>query len=518
MSLWLYIPVTIHLENIHHKETSDRIPKYIALGGIFMLNAYTDSYYIISLNSVPYPEKYTIKMTCPLLISATTIEWIPLTLIETKYLKEESSSTPKLNPFIEGITSNDQFKFRPFNKNYISILSMKFSSLIDKSKIPLFNKSLLLPINFEFNDINIPSKIAIQCCPFSLTNVAIFANYKLFGSINYCINNGVGYLSDIRYLDNTIGGIVNLDNGKDQIAVNSIGLVGGNLSKVNGDGELLLIISWKKIFELLPQNNELLAKNQFLLTNDQGESEDPINSCVRISVSTSEGQFWGSGIILLENTIITNLHVLKLNKILNVEVLFPNNPNLRLDISDFEFKESPLIGFDLCFMVLKKELNIKLSNTVKFLNNFYNPLKTGQKIKSIGYGLIYTKHINQLKPFHSEGFINSVVSMNLDKSSNSKEISLLLVSASCWNGSSGGGLFNESNELIGIMTSNGKLSTGEILPNFTLAIPINIIEKSLFMLNNNLDSINLNNEVQDLWSLKNTHGNVIFSHINDHKL
>jgi S1-C subfamily serine protease len=530
MSEWLYVPLTIHLENKNHSHQASKAPQLTALGGIYLLNSYTNNYYILAASTVQHPEKYSYRFTCPLLISQTTIEWVSLMLCDIKYLHDEPATGGKFSAFIDGITMNDQFEFQPFGKDYISVLSLKLSSSVE-SPTPFFDHNQLTGISFLTREaVEVPSRVVIQCCPFSLTNVAIFSSYKMFGSINYSVN-GLGYLSDIKYLDDTIGGVVNLEknykNLSPEKARESVGLVCGNLSKVNGDGDLLVILSWSKIFQLVPykdliQSQSTLLRPQLQIAESKSEdfktkSADPINSCVRISVSSTAGHFWGSGIVLLEDTIITNLHVLRLDEMLDIHVLFPNNPSLSLRMNDFTFEPTPLLGFDLCFMKLKNPSRIKLPLPVKMVNNFSKPLKVGQMVKSIGHGLFYSKNLTELKPFHSEGVLNSLISIDLDGSVN-EDLSLLLVSASCWNGSSGGGLFNEANELIGIMTSNGKLSTGEILPNFTLGIPINIIEKSYFMLSNGLDPIDVKQQIDDLWSLKNTHNNVMVDHLSQHKL
>lgn len=502
MTDWWYTPVTIHCSSVTNESTIEH-----AISGVYLFNKFTENYFVLSLTSVSGVSNYTFKFTSQDLISSKEINWLPLVLNDVKSVKLDKENGSFIH-FVQGLVNNAGFQFKPHRLQDLCILTFKLGVPLVDPSIPLFDQKNLLPLNMvPATGINIPYKVEISCCPFSLTNAAVFIGYKHHGSVNYKIGKGSGYLSDCRYMDDIVGGLVGLDGDNE-----SIGLVAGSLTKVNGDGDLLSIISWSTITKLLDYPDFYLEKSTVALTtqstsgslSEQLPSE--VSSVVRISIETKKGEhFWGSGVIISESFIITNEHVLKYDELKSLTVSVPSDQYLRITMKDVEIIGSPIKGYDISFIRLKKpNHSLYPARLCTNSQSQVESLKVGKLVKSIGYGLFY-KHENPLVPFYSEGRINSLASLEIEEGC--QELALVLVSAGCWNGSSGGGMFNENDELIGIMTSNGKLSNGEIIPNFTFMIPITIIEKCLFKIANSLAQMNATQKVMDLWTLKNTHVN-----------
>ncbi|ONH69781.1 Peroxisomal leader peptide-processing protease [Cyberlindnera fabianii] len=455
---WRYVPVAIHLEHSSQH----------ALSGVFLLNTSTGQHYVLTVTDLAHPDRYSFKFVSPWCIGPSTITWLPLTLSDSRRLTEGPSGTPRiLRDFIEGLQRDGHFKFKPNSSQQLTVLHLRIPETCKTNlAISFTNPDNLLPITFKrASDTPIPSKVALHCCPFSLTSVAIFINHKVYGSAALNLGNA-GFLTDVKYLDDVIGGVVFLDSSPSE----SIGIMCGAVTKMNGDGELSIVASWDAIFSLLNYKDLTFPAQIENVTTSQVLTLDPSRSVVRISVIATDGRFWGSGVCIAPNLIVTNKHVLKsFDSLKDLHIRLPGKPNLSLHLKDVTIHESPMQGFDLCFIRLK------------------NPCIDLQPDEST---MLFTK---------------------IWKVSDQETKSMIIASAGCWNGSSGGGLFNQNNELVGIMTSNGKLSCGEVMPNFTLAIPINIIEKSRFMLENNLPSVDLKQKVGDLWSLRETHNSVLDS-------
>lgn len=503
MTDWWYTPVTIHCNSITNESTI----KY-AISGIYLFNKLTNNYFVLSLTSVPGISSCTFRFTSQDLINSKEINWLPLVLNDVKSVKLDKKKGSFIS-FVQSLVSNSGFHFKPHKMQDLCVLTFKLGVPLVNSSIPLFDINNLLPLNMiPSTQVDLPCKVEISCCPFSLTNPAVFIGYKHHGSVNYKIGKGSGFLSDCRYMDDIIGGHVGLDGVQNM----SIGLVAGSLSKTNGDGDLLAIISWNTIIDLLDYPDFYLESSSGVLTSQStaGSLTEIVpytmSSVVRVSIETTKGEhFWGSGVIISDSYIITNEHVLKYNELKWLRISVPNNPYLKISLEDVEIIGSPIKGYDISFIRLRKA-NRSLHPARLCTNgqSQVESLQVGQLVKSIGYGLFY-KHQSPLTPFYSEGRINSLASLEIEEGC--QELALVLVSAGCWNGSSGGGVFNENDELIGIMTSNGKLSNGEIIPNFTFMIPITIIEKCLFKIANDLAPMNATQKVMDLWTLKNTHKN-----------
>lgn len=500
MSGWVYTDVTIHFEATNSVH---------AASGVYLFNQRTRDYFILTVSNVPNLSLHQALFSSKEMVAKSEVKWIPLILQELIPIKQ-GGKVGGFTEFIQGLVDYDGFEFIPNNNQDLCLLTYKLGIALINPMDPFLKEDHLLPLTLkDASEVEVPCKIKISCCPFSLTNVALFINYKNHGSVNYKIGKNSGFLSDCRYMDDMGGGIVECEGSQGE----SIGIVAGCLKKLNGDGALLAIISWNTITKLL--NNpefKLSRKHQSLqslqtsaLSSTSGLKDDLIYSVVKISITTkNKGNFWGSGVVLSSQYIITNDHVLKREELAELKIETTKGSGHEFSLSDVELISCPILGYDLCFLKLRSPSQfLKPAKICKSYKAQLESLQIGKPVKSVGYGLIYSHDAESSVPFHSEGFINTLVPLTLNDYGY-QEPALIIASAGCWNGSSGGGLFSEVGELIGVMTSNGKLTTGEILPNFTLVVPITVIEKSLFMIENELPQVDLKQKVSDLWMLKNT--------------
>lgn len=506
MSDWVYISLSIQAAHKFKDEMH-------AISGSYIYNRITLSHHVIALDSAKDATFYEYQFTSKPLITKTEISWIPIRLVDIKWFQDSAGEVGSADSelsfaeFIGDLVDNDGFEFKPFELSELKVLLFKID--LNTNSLPLFPIEQFEPIEFTGyerlscdSDSNI--KIMIECCPFSQTNVALFMNFKLYGDLVYRINSGKdGYLSDLKYLDNIIGSVVKLQNNSS----NSIGLVGGYLNKINGDGNLLIILSWNLIFALLKSPKLQLTTSGLPkghLDAADGYGVSLASSVVRISIRTrSEEYFWGSGVVVSKEFIITNEHVLNLGNLKGITVHFSNSNNdcNYLTEKDIEIIKPPIKGYDLVFLRLKfDKSNINL-NPVQLCEDM-NDIRAGSNCTSVGYGLFFNKG-NFIKPICSTGYVNSMIYLN--KEILKEQLGMIIVNSSCWNGSSGGGLFNDKNQFIGLMTSNGKLSSGEIMTKFSLIIPVNIIKLNLKMINLNLGEIDLNSDLKNLWSLRSNH-------------
>lgn len=460
------------------------------------------------------------------------------------------------------------------------------------------------------------NQILIKSCPFSLSNPVLFSDYHSNGNISYLIKSNNheqidAILSDIRYLDNMEGGIVFLDSSNEPESLNndlySIGMVGGSFKKLNGQGDLLLIITWDlilnilqsiflsdgklsltKIKELTINNDELnelrihprapfpyvgnpiqfqppitkIKTSSFIESNNSNlqkkfekeqqqliDNYNPIQSIVSITIETFNSVCWGSGILLSDTIVVTNRHVINNYDKSSITIWFSNSKSSRI----FDIIK-PISDFDLVYLQLIEKCPINYNKPAKLCKR---SILKGEKVKSIGFGLFYPlinpmqlstdlqrregEEINDgklnlnlnpmdfLQPLISQGVISTLISLPLFPPNTKNMIQnpnlpiMAISSAGCWNGSSGGGLFNSNNELIAMLTSNGKLeSTGEILPFLSLGIPIyGIIDYGFNLINakNNLGlnvciyddkEIKINSDIKKCWDLKPTHKEVVW--------
>ncbi|KAG0287142.1 hypothetical protein BGZ96_008898 [Linnemannia gamsii] len=234
-------------------------------------------------------------------------------------------------------------------------------------------------------------------------------------------------------------------------------------------------------------------------------------------VMVQVGQTWASGVIISRSGhILTNAHVFTsfLDNISN-----RTWPNLRSGISLRVRIDSPQqqLWVDDCELVFVSEscwdvALIKIPETC-VLNGFlpYLPLKTPEEISrlkpivkgtplfAIGHGIFGPS--SGILPLITSGICSKVVT-------HAEKPVMLLSSAPVHRGNSGGVLVNTDGQFVGLVTGNGKTSTGRTITHLNFAIPLDAITVAVnaYLLDEDrkwLDRLNTPPiRVDDIWSLR----------------
>lgn len=341
-------------------------------------------------------------------------------------------------------------------------------------------------------DIDPRGAIRIRSSPFVSVNPAMFIGYASEGTISFTARDRSTMLCDIRYLEGMHGGLATDKNDY------SLGIVVGSLKKTNGEGEFTVIAPWTEIVKAVDRTvvtadvrhiRSIKPSNSMAVVPEQDYLPSKFHGVVALTVSRpGKSIIWGSGVLIDSETIITNAHVVEPH--LSITAWFTKAEKRTAQLISIPFKD-----IDLAFLKLQTPASKEFS-PAKFTSN--PTIKLHDPVLSIGYGMIYPHSMHEIQPIQSTGIISKVVRMN------SSPV-LLITSAGCWNGSSGGALFDASMSLIGIMTSNGRMDdTGEIIPTMSFILPIQIISKARALLKSKSQST-LDPKISKLWKLQPTH-------------
>ncbi|KAK6458245.1 uncharacterized protein RJT20DRAFT_126223 [Scheffersomyces xylosifermentans] len=378
--------------------------------------------------------------------------------------------------------------------------------------------------------------ISITSFPFNFTNSLLFSHFLSTGTISYKLPENVGYLTDIKYLENMLGAVVTQLNDSS----NSLGLVVGNLKKINGDGDLTMILPWHVIWTVIKKqeneanksttklptfvqfDNNKLSTNQWVKTFHKRQC----NSVFPIYISSDSNSSWGTCIYYNEDTIITNFHVLKPfidREDTNVKCDIYLTPTEVLSLTHDDLIYTPFHGIDLSFVKLS-DTNLQQLNRLKSTFEPVSPskgYKVGDMVKSRSFGLFFnSKHTRALE---SKGVINCKLKISVHANEGSEIVdSILITSSSCWNGSSGGALFmDDTNEFVGIICSNAQVKVPKLkdidsaqnvekLSRFSFILPAELIAYSYdYVMKMTRDTEHLNSKISDAWQLKTYHNDVV---------
>lgn len=471
---WYSLPVSIRLKS--HYET-------LAYSGVDIIcldeNSKPIDNFIITLCCV-LAERCSIAYTNQWMCTEDEVHWIPTQMrLETTLCDGQND---KLLTALNSFRYNG-FRLIPLERDVktgpenVRVLMLRPSTRHTKRLFDIgAYKPLLLHNSSQLKDITVYS------FPFNFTDPLMFSNFESHGIINLTSqyqNEILGYLSDIKYLDNAMGALVNTDNGK------SIGLLLGGLRKLNGDGELSYIVSWGHILRILKKFSIAFDKVQIDKTYD--EIEFGSNYVRPIVLKSEKGVQWGSCVRFKESVIVTNFHVVKpfcdaSGKALCNIIL---SDVIRLTLSKSDRIITPHKLLDLSFILLSEE-------STKFINSFetfktaeydFN-YTTGDEVMSVGYGLFYDQQ--RPEPIKTTGHICLKHELPFYSTNKQKSPSIFVTSASCWNGSSGGGIFSKrSNKMIGLVCSNAEVlipfnskterRMTEKISRFCLCLPVEVI-------------------------------------------
>lgn len=523
MYSWRYIPICIRLisKNDTHSYSGINLILQDNQG-----NVVVD--YSLTINHIPVTQlknNFTIYVTLSQLIDQVNVNW--LTAEYSYDIPIVSKAGDVLYDFLHYFELHG-FKLLPNdliqnnNLNSINLLGLRL-------KNPLYSVVGLKNYNqIEFNHHGSKlEEINLESFPFNFTNPLLFSSFQSSGHLNYVINDklsSVAYLSDIKYLENMVGSVVFKSN-----LSQSFGLLMGNLKKLNGDGDLLLILSWSRILSLIVHKfrNKLLLSSINL--NKTLAVETVSNqSVLPITISNDSSGYWGSCIYYNSSTLITNTHVVQPliddPKRHSAIIHLPLNNLIKLSADDV--LKTPFQNLDLTFITLSTRNMNRVRKLIKPISFPSKHSQIGDKVNTIGYGLFFNPR--SVTPIQSSGTLLTQYSLPYFPESDPKPV-ISITSSSCWNGSSGGGLFNSNDELIGIICSNatvrlpdfkedGQIINGELekLLKFCLALPTELIKEAYKFIDNEIPE-NLNDKIDTIWNLQSYHNDVMVNE-RDYKL
>lgn len=436
---------------------------------------------IIAL-AAEHPEA-ELSASLPTSVTQATIVWDSIVL-------NQALDLPRTQSFIDPLKT--AFKWIPSGSPQVALF--EFSSRHDAHDR---RKAATIPFNIESSYSKLlHQQVRIVSSPFAGVNPALFMGYQSQGIVSYVVRSEPCpcILVDTRFLENMEGAQVLLEE-----SMLSVGVVAGCLKKENGEGSLTCVVLWNEIIDaVFKANSDKLDAVRHCFGS---RASSPVQAAapqfhgvvVVESVMRGNRKAWGSGVLLADDLVVTNKHVAGRN-FLYLNVWFEHKDRVRVHAV-----AEPLIGVDLIFLKLSRPVSyrpVSLSPDVPSPKDF---------VASRGFGLFYPERLSPiLQPLYSEGI---VASRHVSQvfAGTKPEPSMLICSAGCWNGSSGGGIFNRSGELVGLMTSNARDDVNdEILPDMAFVIPVNIVRTGLSCLKEGR-RLETTNGFHKLWNLESTH-------------
>lgn len=506
--MWYYVPISVHL--ILGQNTDNK--QYEAVSGVHLIQyespqVINKSYVVTICHSLKHLKgDIEIIINSKYLNSEDEVKWYECKLISEVKLSDESVP---LNQVLQSF-KQEQFLFFPNdihggNLSDIRLLVALPCNILLHELIGLENYE-----PFEICRSMNGEHLSLRTYPFNQSNSILFSDFISNGIISYtCYDeeSHIIYLSDIRFMDNMLGGIANCKKG-------SMGLILGNFRKCEGQGNLTVVISWDIIRKYIGGDIDTQKFGKQIISDGFNESVLPI------TLRGGKSQTWGSCVYFNTTTIITNYHVIKefIEDPINTHcfIHLSSDKYIKLDSKDIIFTRYK--SLDLSFIELS-EINVKILSENRRPVNFCTSFCTGDTVKSKSFGLFFNK--DSTTPLESKGVISSILSLPFNELEQVNIPCMMVTSASCWNGSSGGGIFDSSGRFVGLICSNAVVQVPklgfspkelEIIPDFSMCLPINIIEECYTYIKEKL-SKPLNPKIEKLWLLNNYHKDIIIRQV-----
>lgn len=499
ISMWSWVPICVRLianNNVH------------AVSGIqveFHHHGTSTSFWL-TISPVPLStlDEYEVYVASGDTIDEQTVVWIPARY----HLHHMLTKNENFRLFLSQFLTNG---FSLFPHNSVSSQEPEVSVLALSPKDHATNKKRFKHgKNLHFSSATSQAEISITSYPFSFTNPVLFSNFRSHGFINYAfIDNGapLAYLTDTRYLENMAGGIVQLTDSS------AIGLVIGNLRKRNGDGDLNLVCGWHLLGDYLTKifGSDAISDNPIVL-----ESRTDMIPVFPLVVGNSTSRSWGT-CTYVSSVLVTNYHVLKpyieaADSSATCTIYVHGSQKIYLSLEDNII--TPFPELDLSFIFLSPH-HLAALGKVRDLKPSSSDVN--DTVYSVGYGLFYSQR--QTAPLLAKGHISALSPLPFTMDESPIE-TMIVTSAPCWNGSSGGALVDSENKLVGIICSNAQVRVPEVagtttgqtekLCTFCMCLPIALVLRCLEACKS-LAAPQLNPDIAKLWTLSTTHKDVIES-------
>ncbi|EGW30372.1 uncharacterized protein SPAPADRAFT_157314 [Spathaspora passalidarum NRRL Y-27907] len=485
---WEYIPISIRCI----RDNSEQ-----AMSGVHIIiksepnNTIIDDF-ILTINHIDDVSDYTLLVNH---VHEDIVYWYKCVII--------SETKVDTDPFSYFLNHG----FNLFPRDQLGSSQITILKLVLASRHDYFNEVVhakMLP--FTLGQVGVGDHVKIVSSPFNFTNSLIFNQFVSVGNINYKLDKF--FLTDVKYLENMNGGVVATKSNQ------SLGLIFGNLRKLNGDGDLTVIIPWKYVFTLIkhflpPPQSVRRAANPKL--NPKPKLSSAITSVIPLIIISSKGvSSWATCIYYNYQTLVTNRHVIE--PFLNdgtCQIIF-NDHAIQLTRKNLVIV--PHEDIDLAFIFV----NTRYLDDYTIVDPKFD-LDVGEVVHTLSYGLFFNP--NYIHPIQSEGIVNCVYELPVKEDSDLHVNSVIISSASSWNGSSGGGLFNNTGEFLGLICSNAQVKQPvlpdscdmtEKLPKFSFILPVDIIEYFYNeIITHGITTVDISDKISDIWKLKSFHHDII---------
>ncbi|CUM65172.1 uncharacterized protein PRCAT00002800001 [Priceomyces carsonii] len=507
MKTWVYTPVCVRLVSNDGKRSNESFSgAYVALRSSANILLFER---IITISSIYDLSGYSLIFNCAEFNDEETVYWyrcncdlqVPLQSLSHDLLKV-------LNFFKE-----NGFKILPNDDiSQLNVMSLKIK---DKHSLKQSLGDLKI---LRFADLRVGESMFVSSYPFNFTNSLVFSRFVSKGNATCVLNSNndvLGYLSDLKYLENMLGSVATKKSKE------SVGLVMGNIRKTNGDGDLLFVISWNFLWTALSSHfkrhlsGPLPPISTVRAASETLELFDNMLSVLPLVIMSKGKLFWATATYYNRSTLVTNKHVVGSfeddpHNVVCIAYL-PRGRSIRLTSSEKVI--SPFKHLDLTFIELSDQSRAIMDDSSMIPASFGKTYEIGDEVVAKGFGLFFDR--SSIIPLESRGIISTLFRQTIDTTSDLKLPSVMVTSSPCWNGSSGGGIFNMSGQLLGIICSNaqvksqlGEEKTLETVTEFCLCIPIDTIKQCYFKLNFDT-KFDLNPKVIDIWNLNSYHDDVV---------
>ncbi|CCE81789.1 Piso0_002461 [Millerozyma farinosa CBS 7064] len=368
----------------------------------------------------------------------------------------------------------------------------------------------------EFGEADEQSSIAVEAFPFSFTNPLIFNKFCSFGTVISKVSMGgvfVGYLSDVKYLENSAGAQVKISRSP-----KSLGLLMGALRKKNGDGEFAFILPWSQMSHILDMNRISIPWQ----VSAASPTENSFSKCsvFPVVVSDKSSSAWGSCVYLGDSVFASNFHVVesyvKNRRRVSCSIKLSRQLSIRISQEDEIFV--PFKSVDLAYIKLRRESSARSATAGLVSPSIDYDYEIGDSVSAIGYGLYYNESL--VSPLQTIGHVLAKHKSRLFEDSAELSTTLIATSSSCWNGSSGGALISRgTGALIGLICSNIEVALPEPMvsqenkiekvPSFTFAIPIEVIAQGLQLCSKDSSLRRMNPHIEKMWTVTPYHNDII---------